>query len=435
MSVKTGITLSEKGILELSERLGEPEWMRAKRLEAFRVFESMELPRWDRTELTGLSLEDLVIFENGEPIESLEGAGAQLAAIAEARGESAHLFFQVGSGRTWSRLHGELAEKGVVVCDLRTALREHEELFKEHFMSVIGHDVDKLVALHYAAVASGCFIYVPRDVKVETPIEIRHFSDEEGLALFPHVLVIADRGAEVTIVEGVESVDGDRARVVSQVVELCPKEGAQIRFAAIQNWGRNTYNFTLRRSALPRDARVEWVTGDFGGRLSRTHSKSELVGSGCESTDVSVFFGDGNQHIDLGITMQHVGDHTASDMETKGVLSGTARVVYRGLTDIEGGARFSSGFQRENTMLLSEEARSDAIPGLEIDETEVQAGHAATVGQVDKVQLFYLMSRGLPRMEALRLIVTGFFDPLLQRVPIEGVRAELQGLIDGKMAG
>lgn len=434
MSVKTGITLSEKGVVELSERLGEPSWMREKRLEAYRAYEAMELPRWDRTDVSGLSLDELWIYESGAPVDPA-AAGGRLQEIAKAADGSAHLFVQAGSGRTWSRFQEELAQKGVVVCDFQTAVREYEELFKEHFMSAIRHDVDKIVALHYAAVSSGCFIYVPKDVKVELPIEIRHFADEDGLCLFPHVLVVADRGSEVTVVEGTESVDGERQRVVSEVVELCPKEGAQIRFAAIQNWGRNTYNFTLRRSVLPRDARVEWVTGDFGGLLSRTHSTSELVGSGCESTDVSVFFGDDDQHLDLGITMKHVGDHTSSDMVTKGVLSGSARCVYRGLTDIEQGARFTSGFQRENTMLLSEMARSDAIPGLEIDETEVQAGHAATVGQVDKVQLFYLMSRGLPRMQALRLIVTGFFDPLLQRVPLEGVRAELQGMIDGKMAG
>jgi len=146
-----------------------------------------------------------------------------------------------------------------------------------------------------------------------------------------------------------------------------------------------------------------------------------------------VFFGEGEQHFDMGITMLHEGEHTASDMLTKGVLKDKGRMVYRGLTDIEHGARFASGFQRENTMLLSEEARSDAIPGLEIDETEVQAGHAATVGQIDRNHLFYLMSRGLPRAEAMRLIVEGFFDPVLARVPVEGVRAELYALIDGRM--
>mgnify|MGYP001219932111 CR=1 FL=1 len=434
MSVKTGITLSEKGIAELSERLGEPSWMRERRLAAYRAYEAMDLPKWDRTDVSGLSLENLVIYESGAPVDP-SSAGGRLREIASAANGSAHLFIQAGSGRTWARLGEELAEKGVVVCDLQTAVREYEELFKEHFMSAVPHDVDKFVALHYAAVSSGCFIYVPKGVSVELPIEVRHFADEEGLCLFPHVLIVADRGSEVTVVEGTESIDGERSRVVSEVVELCPMEGAQIRFAAIQNWGRATYNFTLRRSVLPRDARVEWVTGDFGGFLSRTHSTSELVGSGCEATDLSVFFGDGSQHIDLGITMKHIGDHTSSDMVTKGVLAGSARSVYRGLTDIERGARFTSGFQRENTMLLSETARSDAIPGLEIDETEVQAGHAATVVQVDKVQLCYLMSRGLPRTEALKLIVTGFFDPVLQRVPVEGVRAELQAMIDGKMAG
>lgn len=434
MSVETAITLSAKGIAALSERLGEPEWLRAKRLSAFEAYERMALPTWDRTDLAGLNLDAITIYQDGRAMGDDELPEA-LKAIAAKRGDEASLFFQVDGQCTWSRPKEELAAKGVIVCDFQTALKEHEELLRPHYMSAVGFDEDKLTALHYAAVSSGWFIYVPKNTVVEAPIELRSYGQTPGLGLFSHILVVAEQGAEVTVVHGAKSDDGGVQRVVANIVEICPKEGAQVRFYAMQDWGRETYNYTLRRSVLARDARTDWYWGDFGSRLSRSHIKSILSGTGSESYSYGVFFGDGEQHLDLGITMLHEGEHTASDMESKGILDDRARVVYRGLTDIENGARFASGFQRENTMLLSEEARSDAIPGLEIDETEVQAGHAATTGQVDPVQLFYLMSRGLRRHEALYLLVVGFLEAVLGRMPLESFREELAAHIDGKMAG
>lgn len=434
MSVETAITLDAQGIEKLSERLGEPDWMRAKRQAAFEAYERMSLPVWDRTELIGLNLENLTVYQEGGPIDEGE-LPAPLKEIAQRRGGQASLFFQIDGSKTWSRPLDELAAKGVIVCDFQTALRDHGEIVREHLGTVVGFDEDKLTALHYAAASSGWLVYVPKDTVVEAPIELRTYAGLPGLGLFSHILVVAERGAEVTVVHGAASDDGGVQRVVADVVEVCPKDGAQVRFNAVQNWGRETYNYTLRRSVLARDSRTDWCSGEFGSRLSRSHTKTVLAGQGGESNNLSVFFGDGEQHLDVGITMLHEGEHTASDMLTKGVMDGRSRVVYRGLTDIENGARFSSGFQRENTMLLSEEARSDAIPGLEIDETEVQAGHAATTGQVDPLHLFYLMSRGLRRHEAMHLIVVGFLDAVIQKMPLESFREELAGLIDRKMSG
>lgn len=431
MSVTTGITLSENGVAELSERLGEPGWMRERRLAAFKAYQSMSLPKWDRTDLAGLKLDDLkaggeVGAEAGAPLAAIES-------IAASRGDDANLLVQSETSAAFRRLSADLGKDGVVVTDFQTAVKEHEDILKDFYGKTVSFDEDKLTALHFAAAASGFVVYVPKNKAIEVPIELRTCAASPGIGLFPHVLVVADEGAEVTLVEGVESEDGGVQRIVSQVVEVCPLPGARVRYGAIQNWGKQTFNFTTRRAFLDRDASVEWIHGDFGSALSRSHTRSILSGNGCESYSLGIFFGEGAQHLDIGITMLHEGDHTASDMVTKGVLADRARVVYRGLTDIEHGARFTSAFQRENTMLLSTDARSDAIPGLEIDETEVQAGHAATVGQIDKVHLFYLMSRGLPKTDAMHLIVTGFFAPILQRVPVQGVRDELQAMIDGRM--
>lgn len=433
MSVSTGISLNEQGIAELSKRLGEPAWMKEKRLAAWRAYQALGMPKWDRTDLSGVNLDNLVIHDAEAEELSIDGMPEDVRAIVEQRSDESALLIQIDSGRTWAQIPDRLREQGVIACDFKAAIRDHEEIVKENFMSAVPFDEDKLTALHYAAATSGFLVYVPKNTAVEIPIELRFYSEKPGLGLFPHVLIVADQGAEVTVVEGVASVDHEVQRIVGEVVELCPKNGAQIRFGFVQNWDERTFNFTTRRAFVSRDARVEWMGGDFGSRLSRSHARSVMQGTGSESTNLSVFFGTDSQHLDVGMTMLHVGDHTASDMLTKGVLDDRARVVYRGLTDIEGGARFTSGFQRENTMLLSKEARSDAIPGLEIDESEVQAGHAATVGQIDKVYLFYLMSRGLTKTDAIRLIVDGFFDPVLQRIPVEGVRDEIRLLIDRKM--
>jgi len=434
MSVETAITLNARGIAQLSERLGEPEWMRAKRMAAFEAFESMTFPRWDRTEIVGLDLDDLAIYREGGALTEAE-LPQSLRKIAEEKRGQASLFFQVDGAKTWSSPMEELEAKGVVVVDFPTALQQYGDLVKEHLMSSVGFDEDKFTALHYAAVSSGWFVYVPKEVVVEAPIELRSYGAAPGLGLFSHVLVVAERDAQVTIVHGSASDDGGVQRVVADVVEICPKDGAIVEFNAVQDWDRETFNYTVRRSLLGRDATVNWRTGEFGSRLSRSHTRSILHGTGSSSNYLSVYFGDGDQHLDVGITMLHEGEHTASDMVTRGILDGRSRVVYRGLTDIENGARFSSGFQSENSMILSEEARSDSIPGLEIDETEVQAGHAATTGKIDPIHLFYLMSRGLRRQDAIHLMVVGFLDTVLQRMPLESFRQELSALIDRKMHG
>lgn len=431
MSVGTLITLNEEGILHLSKRLGEPEWMRDQRLAAFKAYENLPVPSWDRTSLTGMNLESpaIAVESSGEEVD----LPATFSKVMSEADESATYVIEVDQVTRHIKLAPELEKDGVIVADLSTAIKEHEDLLKEYFQSVVAFDEDKLVALHYAAVSSGLFVYVPKNVRVARPIEYRVYGSLPGVGLYPHILIVAEQGSEVTVIEGVSSHDQDKQRIVSEVVEIIPKDGAQVRFGSVQTWGDQTWQSTIRRSDVSRDARVEWMSGDFGSRLSRTHSKSVLAGEGSESTNHSVFFGNRSQHLDVGITMMHVGEHTASDMLTKGVLKDRARVVYRGLTDIENGARFASGFQNENTMLLSKNARSDAIPGLEIDETEVQAGHAATTGQMDPVHLFYLMSRGLSEEDAIHLIVTGFFDPVVSAMSDEGMQEEIKTLIDGKM--
>lgn len=430
MRVDLTTTLAESAVVRLAEERAEPGWLRESRIAAYRAFVDAPAPDPKRTPI------DRVDLANFIPYRAADGAGAgrlpeRVRELIAAAGADGALLVQVDSTVAYRRVPPHLAAAGVILTSLDEAVREHEALVREHLFSLVPHGTDKLTALHGALQTGGLFLYVPKDVRVEVPVQFTVYSETEGLGLFPHVLVVADRGAEVTVVE--RYVSGSERHLVSQVVEVIAKENAKVTFASLQTWGDGAQCFHTRRARLYRDATVNWVLGELGGSVGRSQTLTRLEGHGSQSTALMVIFGDQDQHLDAGLVMNHIGHYTSSDMLTKSVLKDRARCVYRAMTDIEDGALNTSGFQVENALILNKGARIDAIPELEIEETEVQAGHAATVGQVDEEQLFYLMSRGLPRSEGIRLIVEGFLDPLLSRIPLEDVRGELQKLIDRKM--
>lgn len=432
MSVEMSTALTEKRITELAQEKAEPEWLLDWRLEAFRAFEAASLPKWDRTNI------DFIRFETIEPYRAPAVSGdvtnlpAELQQVVQAVDKDGALLIQVDSGIAYRQLPKELEEQGVIFTSLEEAAREHPDLVREHLGQVIPADEDKLLALHAAFASGGAFVYVPKNVQVKEPLQFYVYSETDGLGLFPHLLIVADEGSEVTFFDNYRSGDAD-SHIVSQAVEVVAKDNARVTLGTIQGWGDRTVAFHTRRGRIGRDAAVNLTLGELGGQLGRSSNRMFLDGDGSESRALMVFFGDQEQHLDVGLVMTHVGEYTTSDMLTKGVLKDKARGVYRALTDIEDKARNTTAFQRENTLVLSHEARIDAIPGLEIEETEVQAGHAATVGQIDEEELFYLMSRGLPEQAATKLVVDGFFDPILQRIPLETARTALQALIDRKM--
>lgn len=432
MSVDITTALGEAAVVEISEKKGEPEWLRDRRIAAFQTFLSVPNPGWDRTNIDRVDFSGILPYKGTNLATDVKDLPPRVQQMIEGADPNGALLVQVDSTVAYRRVSQELESQGVIFTSFDEAVQQHPELVKEHFMTLIAPDADKLIALHAALHSGGAFVYVPKDVKIEIPLEFATWSETDGLGLFPHVLVIAEDGAEVTLVERYSS--GDEGHVVSQLVEVVAKANAKVTLGSVQSWGGKTDSFHTRRAHLERDSVVNWVLGELGSRLGRAATHSSLVGDGSESTASMVFFGDQEQHLDTGIIMNHIGSYTNSDMLTKGVLKDKARCIYRACTDIEDGARNTTGFQIENTLMLSKDARIDAIPELEIEETEVQAGHAATVAQVDETQLFYMMSRGVPRSEAVKMVVQGFVDPLLSRIPLDDVRQELQELIDRKMA-
>jgi Fe-S cluster assembly protein SufD len=311
-------------------------------------------------------------------------------------------------------------------------MQSHQELVRRHLASVVLPREDKFTATHYAYLNNGLFVYVPRDVDVTIPLDLTYpLASNERMSCV-HTLIVVERGARVQIVEQIQDCSSAPGPII-HVAEVVAAPGSNIHYTTIQNTPVGSRYFAMRRAILDRDARMEWVLAAFGGGLSKDSTETILRGDGCEANSLLMFFGNGEQHFDIGVAMEHEGLHTTSDILGRGVCDNHARGIYRANTHISKGAHFTSAYQRQNTLLLTKEARADAIPALTIDDDEVQAGHAATVGQIDTDQLFYLMSRGLPASDAIRMVALGFVDPVLQRVPSPEKRDLLQQLIDRKM--
>jgi len=427
MSVEIESAVSKEAVVARSQKNGEPAWLQEFRLKGWEAYAGLPLPQWDRTDISSVSFDGLVTEYDG-------GESERAKSLAAGQGEDA-AYLIVEHGKVAARrLPDALEKQGVVLATLEEAAASHPDLVREHLGSAVPADEDKILGLQAAMMRGGLFVYVPPNVDVEVPLQYALWAEAPGFALFPRVLVVADRGSRVSIVESNGSHEpAESDRIVLQAVEVVALDNANVTYSVMQEWGRGVVNVTARRAKVHRDATVEWCLGDLGGSLVRAATHTFMEGDGSQGNAMFVFFADGEQHMDVGVTMTHVGHYTGSDLQGKGVVSDRARCVYRGMTDIEFGAKNTTAFQHENTLILSKEARVDAIPGLEIDDPEVQAGHAATVGKIDDVHLFYMMSRGVPKNKAIHLIVDGFFDPILQRFPIESFRESVQQTIAKKL--
>ena len=380
--------------------LQEPAWLREQKKQAQMAFDASDLPYWDRTEI--------------RPFDPARFAAA------------------VSPAYDLPQLPQDVAKRGVIVTDLQTAAAQHGELLQKHLGTVLPASRGRFEALHAANLLNGVFVYVPKGVEVEEPLAVTCNVAGQGALSAPHMILVLEEASSVSVVQRTE---GGRGCLLLPSVEVVLGNAARLRFADVQNFAPDAFNYTVRRGLLARDSSLEWVLGDVGSRVVRANTESVLNGAGAESRSMLVFFGSGSQHLDLGLTMSHTGARTNANMLTKGVLKDRSRAVYRGTSDIEAGSKNCNSQQSAKTLHLGGEVRSDSIPALFIDEYELSAGHAATVGKVDEEQLFYMRSRGLPEVEALRLIVEGFLTPLIDQIPIAAVREDLAALIDRKLAG
>jgi Fe-S cluster assembly protein SufD len=331
-------------------------------------------------------------------------------------------------------LHPELARQGVIFTDLETAEKEHPDLLSQAVGKVVRPDEGKFGAMAAALANKGLFIYVPPGVQVEQPLHSVLWGPGSNLAYFSHILVHVDRGASLTYVhESASRTEIDGQTLHAGNVELLVADEANLRFVELQSWGEHVWNFTHERARVARDAKLDWIFGALGSRLTKNFSDLDLAGQGALGRMSGFYFADGQQHFDLDTQQNHLAPHTTSDLLYKGALRDQSRSVWQGMIYVAPGAQKTDGYQSNRNLVLSKQARADSIPGLEILADDVRCTHGATVGKIDPDQVFYLRSRGIPYIEAERLIVEGFFDPIMQRIPFEGVRARFQEAITQKM--
>jgi Fe-S cluster assembly protein SufD len=441
-STLEGVTtgFSREAVVVLSAARGEPAWMTERRLLAWRFFEEIPLPTtqdeaWRRTSLRGLDLDAVRPWGADQPPMA---AGAALpdaiqdhvAAASESDGLLVHRdgYTQVRS------LSEKLAAHGVIFTDLDTACIEHADLVQRHFMTqAVPLDANKFAALHGAFWQGGTFLYVPRNVQVELPLQsiVARSADEVGS--FPHTLIVVEEGAEVTYIEDHLSLGEGDDGFHSGAVEMIVKPGAHLTYVNLQNWAADMWNFSTQRAVLDRDSQLQWVAVNMGSRLTKTFARVALCGPGASAEMMGILAADGAQHIDLDTHQDHVAPSCTSNLLYKGVLNGRARTVWRGMIWAHKEAQKTNAYQKNENLILDTRARADSIPGLEIAANDLRCTHGSTVGKIDPEQLFYLMSRGIIRDDAERMIVQGFFDPLLARIPVESIRARVEQAIVRKI--
>jgi len=332
-------------------------------------------------------------------------------------------------------LDEKLAAKGVVFTDLKTAEEKHPELVARMIGKTVNVEEGKFSALAGAFARNGIVLYVPKGVTVEEPLHSVWWGPGANLAHVSHILVLVDEGASVTYVHESASPDDMASNSMhAGIVEIQVMQGASLRFVELQSWGRHVWNFSHERARVERDGNLDWIFGAIGSRLTKNFSELDLAGEGAQGRMSGFYFTDGTQHLDHDTQQNHLAPHTTSDLLFKGALKGKSRSVWQGMIYVAPGAQKTDGYQANRNLVLSDGARADSIPGLEILADDVRCTHGATVGKLEQEPLFYLKSRGITQAEAEKLVVEGFFDPIFQRIPFEGVRERFQEYIANKMA-
>src|ERR671912_1638336 len=432
----TGV--SAETIEALSAFKGEPRWLTAKRLSAWHAFEETPMPTlrdeaWRYTDISDVRVEDFAPYSPSPDVTREGDLPDAVQRLIKEGEENSALLVQHNSETTYVRVDEELSRKGVVFTDLHTALREHEDLVKEHLFELVPEDYDKFAALSAAAFSGGSFLYVPRGVEVEVPIQSYRWLDVVG-SIMPRTLVVVEENASVTYIDEYASVDGEDPAFSNGAVELYVGQGANLRYVSLQNWERNVLHFNTIRSKTEKDATINSLVVSFGSQLSRTNIEAGLSASGGDSEMLGLYFADQNQVLDHHTLQDHLAPNAHSDLVYKGALRDESLAVFSGLIRVEPGAQKTDAYQTNRNLILgTDDAFAVSLPRLEILADDVKCSHGSTTGQVDETDLFYLMSRGIPRREAEKLVVFGFFGEITSRIPLKGLKDKLDRAIEGKI--
>jgi Fe-S cluster assembly protein SufB len=434
--------LSREVVETISDHKGEPAWMRERRLEAYEHFETRATPAWGG-DLSGIDFSS--IFYYVKPIESQAGTWEELPpdikrtwdrlGIPEAEKKYlAGVGAQYESEVVYHKLQEELTRQGVVFLDMDGGLREHEEIVKEYFGTVVPFRDNKFAALNTAVWSGGSFIYVPPGVRVEMPLQAYFRINAESMGQFERTLIVIDEGAFAHYVEGCTAPIYSSDSLHAAVVEIIVKRGGRCRYTTIQNWSTNVYNLVTKRAVVQENATMEWVDGNLGSKLSMKYPAIWLAGEGAHGEVLSIAFAGHGQHQDTGAKAVHAAPHTSSVITSKSISRGGGRAGYRGLVNVASGARGARSKVVCDALILDDKSRSDTYPTIRVHESDAEIGHEATVSKIGEEQLFYLMSRGLSEQEASAMIVAGFVEPITKELPLE-YAVELNRLIQLQMEG
>jgi Fe-S cluster assembly protein SufD len=432
---------SRESVEQFSAARNEPAWVRDARLAAWATYESLPMPQrtdeeWRRTDLRGLKLDRLTPFAGlGEDTHSVKAilGGFRDGGISN-ESARAGVAVQADAATVMAELHDDLAARGVIYTDVGTAMREHPELMKRYFMTeAVPVDFGKFEALHAAMWQGGTFLYVPKGVSVELPFRSFAVATAEGSSIFTHSLVVLEDEAEAFFVDAFRSESQDRQSLVSSVVELHLGKNSQLRYVQVQDWGRHAWNFMTERAVIGNDATLNSLHVTLGSKFTKNSIGSILRGQNSLAEMLGIFFADGDQFFDNHTWQIHEAPYATSDLEFKGALKDNARSVYSGLIKVEEGAQKTDAYQQNRNLVLSRTARADTIPNLEIKANDVRCTHGATVSQVEPEHVFYLQTRGIPYTEAQKLIVEGFFRPVIDRIPVEDIQGFLESAIARKV--
>lgn len=434
MTIDTKLPFDQEYISSFSKEANEPSWLLDLRLQALAKAEDLALPKPDKT---NISKWNFTVFDKHTSQASTISSVDELPEVVKALIDTEavkNLYVQRDQTAAYSTLTEELKSQGVIFTDIQTAAKEHSDLVEKYFMKDgVKVDEHRLTALNAALLNGGVFVYVPKNVEIEEPLQAVFVREDEEAALFNHVIVVAEDNSSVTYVENYIATAEESNGVVNIVTEVFANSNAKVTFGAVDYLAKGTTTYVNRRGVAGKDGRIEWALGLMSEGNTVSENTTYLMGDGSYGDTKTVTVGRGEQSQNLTTSIVHFGKHSEGYILKHGVMKESASSIFNGIGKIEHGASKSNAEQESRVLMLSEKARGDANPILLIDEDDVTAGHAASVGRVDPIQLYYLMSRGIPQTEAERLVIHGFLAPVVNELPIETVKKQLTDLIERKV--
>jgi Fe-S cluster assembly protein SufD len=438
VSAPAAFNFTQADVQAISAHNGDPAWLAARRQAAWQSYLGTPLPTlqdepWRRTDIRPLRMSDLQLLSlNGAaPKKPARQVPASLRKSLVGRKQGGRLI--INEGRIEEHdVAEEIRATGAILTDFATAARQHGDLLQKHLGRAVSPGDGKFAALSAALAQTGVFVYIPAGVRLELPLHSVIYQRGTGNSLFTQLLAVVEDGAEATFVHEMASPTAPGQALHAGSVEVLVGDNAHFKFVELQSWGEHVWNFTHERGRVGRDSTFDWIFGAIGTRLTKSFMTVDLDGPGSTARMSGFYFADGEQHLDHDTQQNHNAPHATSDFLFKGALKDNSRSVWQGMIYVAPGAQKTDGYQANRNLVLSKAARADSIPGLEILADDVRCTHGATVGQMEEEHIFYLMSRGMPRPEAERMVIDGFFDPIMQRIPFEGVRQRLKKSIEAK---